>query len=99
MTHPSAPDFLQGGGDMGAAMRAFDWWATPLGPPEGWPHTLRTGLRIILASRQPMWLWWGPQLIHFYNDAYRVVLQKKHPGALGQPARTVWTEIWPQMPP
>jgi two-component sensor histidine kinase len=97
MTSAPAPDFLQGGGDMGAAMRAFDWSATPLGPPEGWPQTLKTCLRIVLVSRQPMWVWWGPQLIHFYNDAYRVILQQKHPAALGASARDVWKDIWPQI--
>ena len=96
-TMTGSPDFLQGGGDMGAAMRARDWSATPLGPPENWPQTLQTGLRIMLASRQPMWLWWGPQLINFYNDAYTFVLKDKHPAALGRPAREVWAEIWPQI--
>ncbi len=97
MTARSALDFLQGGGDMGAAMRSFDWSTTPLGDPETWPQTLKTALRIMLISRQPTWLWWGPQLIHFYNDAYRFVLKNKHPSALGQPAQKVWAEIWPQI--
>lgn len=92
-----ASDFLQGGGEMGAAMRAFDWSATPLGPSHRWPATLRTCLRIMLASRQPMWVWWGPELINFYNDAYLSIIGGKHPGALGQPARKVWAEIWPQI--
>lgn len=91
------PDFLQGGGELGAALRAFDWAATPLGPPERWPATLRTCLRIMLASRQPMWVWWGPELINLYNDAYLPIIGSKHPGALGQPARKVWAEIWPQI--
>jgi two-component sensor histidine kinase len=90
-------DFLTGGGEMGAAMRAFDWSSTPLGPPAGWPDTLKTCLRILLASRQPMWVWWGPALINFYNDAYLPVIGAKHPGALGQPARQVWAEIWDQI--
>ena len=93
----SVPDFLTGGGEMGAAMRAFNWAATPLGPPESWPRTLRTCLRILLASRQPMWLWWGPDLINFYNDAYLPIIGGKHPAALGQPARLVWSEIWDQI--
>src|ERR1700744_4865077 len=96
-TMTGTPDFLQGGGDMGAALRARDWSATPLGPPENWPQTLQTGLRIMLAPRPPVWLWWGPQLINFYNDAYRFVLKDKHPAALGSPAREVWAEIWPQI--
>jgi two-component sensor histidine kinase len=93
----STPDFLAGGGDMGAAIRAFNWAATPLGPPESWPRTLRTCLRIMLASRQPMWVWWGPELINFYNDAYLPIIGGKHPAALGQPAHQVWSEIWDQI--
>ena len=96
-TMTATPEFLGDGGDMGAAMRAFDWATTPLGPPQGWPQELQTCLRIMLASRQPMWVWWGPQLINFYNDAYRFVLKNKHPAALGQPAQQVWAEIWGQI--
>jgi two-component sensor histidine kinase len=92
-----ATDFLAGGGEMGAAMRAFDWASTPLGPADLWPQTLKTCLRILLASRQPMWVWWGPQLINFYNDAYLPIIGAKHPGALGQPARQAWAEIWEQI--
>jgi len=92
-----SPEFMAGGGEMGAAIRAFNWGATSLGPPESWPRTLRTCLRILLASRQPMWVWWGPQLINFYNDAYLPIIGGKHPGALGQPAREVWPEIWDQI--
>jgi two-component sensor histidine kinase len=94
---PVAPDFLMGGGEMGAAMRAFDWASTPLGPPEAWPRTLRTCLRIMLASRQPMWVWWGPELINFYNDAYLPIIGDKHPAALGGRAHKVWAEIWDQI--
>ncbi len=77
--------------------------ATSIGPPRRWdrprrwPATLRTCLRIMLASRQPMWVWWGPELINFYNDAYLPIIGSKHPGALGQPAEEVWAEIWPQI--
>jgi len=92
-----APEFLAGGGEMGSAIRAFNWAATPLGPPEAWPQTLKTCLRILLASRQPMWVWWGPELINFYNDAYLPIMGGKHPGALGRPAREVWQEIWDQI--
>lgn len=91
------PEFLAGGGQMGAAMRAYDWLSTPLGPPQAWPQTLKTCLRIMLASRQPMWVWWGPELINFYNDAYLPIIGGKHPDALGQPAREVWSEIWHQI--
>src|SRR4029078_8692646 len=44
-----------------------------------------------------MWVWWGPELINFYNDPYLSIIGGKHPKALGQPAREVWAEIWHQI--
>ena len=49
-------DFLNGGGEMGARMRAFDWAATPLGPPSEWPQSLKTVVRLMLDSRFAMWM-------------------------------------------
>jgi two-component sensor histidine kinase len=94
---PLGAEFLAGGGEMGAAIRAFNWAATPLGPPRAWPRTLKTCLSIMLSSRQPMCVWWGPELINFYNDAYLPIIGGKHPAALGRPAREVWVEIWDQI--
>ena len=88
-----------GGGELGALMRAKDWSQTPLGPVESWPQNLRTCVRIVLTSRQPMFVWWGDELINLYNDAYRSIVGGKHPTALGQPARIVWHEIWDEIGP
>src|ERR1700722_18470843 len=88
-------DFLAGGGEMGALTRAHDWSATPLGPPDTWPQSLRTAVRILLNTNHPMFIWWGPQLIQFYNDAYRQTMgPERHPSALGQRGRECWAEIW-----
>jgi hypothetical protein len=93
-------DFLAGGGEMGRLTRAFDWSATPVGPPEGWSQSLRTALRILLNTNQPMFIWWGPELIQFYNDAYRQTMgPERHPSALGQRGRECWEEIWPIIGP
>lgn len=88
--------FLSGGGEMGALMRAKNWSDTPVGAPDHWPQSLRTALSIILHAKFPMFLWWGPELACFYNDAYRPSLgnEGKHPGILGEPAEQAWTEIW-----
>jgi hypothetical protein len=59
--------FLQGGGEMGARIREFDWVKTSLGAPELWQHSLKTAVRIMLTSRQPMWVWWGEELINLYK--------------------------------
>src|ERR1700729_870021 len=91
--------FLAGGGELGALMRATDWSRTSLGPIEVWPQALRTSVRIMLTSRQPMFVWWGGELINLYNDAYRSIVGGKHPWALGQPASVVWREIWDQVGP
>ena len=87
-------DFLAGGGEMGERMRAFDWTKTALGPPQHWPQSLKTAVRIMLTSRQPFWLGWGPDLTYLYNDPYKSIIGGKHPEALGQPFRIVWREIW-----
>src|SRR3978361_1045964 len=88
-------DFLSNGGKLGALTRAHDWTATPLGPPQDWPEILKTTLRLVLTSNHPMFIWWGPQLIQFYNDAYRQTMgPERHPSALGQAGRECWAEIW-----
>jgi signal transduction histidine kinase len=92
-------DFLLGGGEMGARMRAIDWSSTPLGPAAKWPQNLKTCVRIVLTSRQAMFVWWGDQLINLYNDAYKSIVGGKHPDALGKPAHLVWREIWDQVGP
>jgi PAS domain S-box-containing protein len=84
---------------MGALMRALDWSRTPLGPVEGWPRALKTCVRIMLTSRQPMWLGWGDELTFLYNDPYRSIVGGKHPLALGRPTAAVWREIWPEIGP
>ena len=83
-----------GGGEMGELMRATDWSKTGLGPAEAWPSSLRTMLGVVLGSRFPMLLWWGSDLLHLYNDAYRPILRDKHPAALAAPAAQVWAEVW-----
>ncbi len=84
---------------MGARIQAMDWSRTPLGPVDTWPSTLRTCVRIMLTSKQPMFVWWGDQLINLYNDAYKAIVGGKHPAALGQPASLVWREIWDAIEP
>ncbi len=93
------PEFLSGGGEMGKRIREFDWTSTPLGPIQSWPQSLRTCMRIMLTSRQPIWIGWGKELIKLYNDPYRAIVGGKHPWALGNPASVVWKDIWLQIEP
>ena len=82
-------------GEMGKLIAEHDWEATPVGRMARWPSSLKTSLSLCLASRYPMFLWWGKELTNFYNDAYAPVLGARHPDALGRNAREVWHEIWP----
>ncbi|MBS1662215.1 MAG: PAS domain-containing protein [Bacteroidetes bacterium] len=93
--------FLSGGGEMGALTRAYDWAGSPMGRVESWPQSLRTTLATVLRSRLPMFLWWGPDLICFYNDAFRPSLgnEGKHPAMLGMPGHQAWPEIWDTIGP
>ena len=85
---------------MGARIRAFAWSTTELGDPETWPQSLRTAIRLMLNTRHPVFIFWGPQSLCFYNDAYSVTLgPERHPAALGQPGREVWAEIWDAIGP
>lgn len=64
-----------------------------------WSFSLRTTVTTVLASRQPMFLWWGDDLVQFYNDAYRPSLTDRHPKALGARGAEFWTEIWEAIGP
>jgi len=99
MSNISKELFLQGGGLMGELIRAKDWTKTPLGDPAHWQQSLKTCVRIILTSQQPMFVWWGEELINIYNDAYLSIVGGKHPESLGQPASEVWKEIWDSVGP
>jgi hypothetical protein len=103
MTSPVIPTELAklfpGDSEMARRMGEFDWSNTPIGPVESWPKSLLTSIRLMLNSRYPMFVWWGRELINFYNDAYVPVLGARHPDALGQPAARVWAEIWDVLGP
>jgi two-component sensor histidine kinase len=88
-------DFLAGGGEMGERFRAYDWQNSEIGTPDTWPQSLRVTVRLMLNTGHPMFIWWGPNLIQFYNDAYRQTMgPERHPSALGQRGRDCWGEIW-----
>ncbi|CAN5287585.1 hypothetical protein BH09BAC1_BH09BAC1_28970 [soil metagenome] len=92
----TAYPFLDDGGEMGALTREYNWAQTPVGEPNTWSVSLCTMVATVLSSRFPMLLWWGDEMIQFYNDAYRPSLGNngKHPMALGQKAIDCWPEIW-----
>jgi signal transduction histidine kinase len=96
-----AENVFVGDSEMAQLCRDFDWASTALGPVESWSHSLRTIVSTLLMSRHPMFLWWGPELVQIYNDAYRPSLGAggRHPRALGARGKEFWTEIWDAIGP
>ena len=74
--------------------RSIDWAATSLGPIEKWPSELRSMCNLIMASPHPAAMYWGPDLIAIYNEAYILLAGQKHPFLMGQSYQVAWPEIW-----
>ncbi|QGZ66157.1 ATP-binding protein [Paraburkholderia acidisoli] len=85
---------LTGPGEACELARAVDWASTAIGPVAGWSQSLRSTASLVLHNHSPMLLWWGPQFVQIYNDAYRPVLGEKHPRAMGQRFRDCWSEVF-----
>ncbi|RZT56816.1 PAS/PAC sensor hybrid histidine kinase [Sphingomonas sp. BK036] len=92
-------DFLTGGGEMAAMIRAHDWSSSPLGPIAGWSQSLRSIVSLMLASEFAMCLGWGDELGFLYNDHYARIMHDKHPAALGRPFADVWADVWSDISP
>ncbi|MDB5375236.1 MAG: domain S-box protein [Belnapia sp.] len=90
---------IAGQDGMARLMRRQDWSASPLGPPEGWPASLRTVVDLMLGCRHPMFIAWGPALGMLYNEGYGAMLGARHPWAIGQPFHEVWSDILPEVEP
>ena len=90
--------FLDGGGEMAQAIRAKDWSAHELGPPEDWPSALKVTLGLALNSKFPKCLVWGPGMVMLPNDAFRPILGDKGE-VLGRSFAEVWSEVWDEIGP
>src|SRR5688500_3793849 len=88
-------EWLAGGGEMSELIRSTDWSATPLGPIESWPPSLRTTVSLCLASNFPINIIWGSDATQIYNTGYRVLCGRAHPRAIGESYRVTWASAWP----
>jgi signal transduction histidine kinase len=79
-----------------------DWSNTPLGPLEGWTFDLRSVVISAMADLVPRTIYWGPQNVFIYNEAFVPIFGSNHPQCLGQPVEDVWRPgmreiIWPHV--
>jgi signal transduction histidine kinase len=87
------------GSRIGALLREFDWSRSPLGNPQNWAAELKTTLSMLLRAEAQIVLFWGPEFVALYNDAYAPTIGDKHPRALGRPAKESWSELWDDLEP
>lgn len=93
------PSFLGGGGEVSCLLQAMDWRQSPLGVPDGWSPVLQSVVAMLLPAQAQIVLFWGPQYIALYNDAYWPTIGSKHPAALGRPGQEHWSELWNDLEP
>ena len=74
---------IHASGDMADRVRAFPWEGTPLGAIRGWSQELLCAVNLLLFSPAPTFLYWGPNLIGLYNDAFAPFLEGKTPRKSG----------------
>jgi PAS domain S-box-containing protein len=96
---PHYAPFQGTGGELGALIASRDWSDSPIGPPDQWPQSLKTTVGLILPAQAQIVLFWGPEFVALYNDAYAPTIGDKHPRALGRPARENWAELWDDLEP
>jgi PAS domain S-box-containing protein len=95
----AVPDFISSTTETGSLLRNLDWSGSSLGHPETWSQGFRSIIRVLLASKFPMFVVWGPGLTFLYNDDYAPILGGKHPSAMGKSLADVWPEIWDEISP
>ena len=91
--------FLSPDSEVGRLIASLDDSRTPLGRPDTWPESLKTILGLALPAMAQIVLFWGPEYIALYNDAYAPTIGDKHPRALGRPAAESWAELWDDLEP
>lgn len=95
---PDVGSFIVGGGRMARLVRDFDWSQTDLGPLADWGPELKSAVSLVLESRFPAAIVWGPGLTTIYNDAFCPILGQK-PQALGRSFADIWAEAWEEIGP
>lgn len=94
-----AANFLLHDGVVSGLLQSMDWAGSPLGQPQGWSPGLKAITTTLLSAQAQIVLFWGPQYIALYNDAYFPTIGNKHPRALGRPGQENWGELWDDLEP
>lgn len=88
------PVFFSSGGIMGQGIRDYDWAKTPIGSISEWTQSLRFTVLNCISSNFPVAVYWGPEHVMLFNDAWYNYFDSKFPFDLGQNAPDAWKSLW-----
>ncbi|KAL3425247.1 hsp90-like protein [Phlyctema vagabunda] len=75
-------------------IRSIDWSDTSIGPMDDWSPLLRSWCNLVLTQGMPAGIFWGPDSLMIYNEAFVEFAGAKHPDLMGQHPRTQFAEVW-----
>lgn len=75
--------------------RDTDWNRNRLGPLEDWDSTLQLFANFVLADSRAACLWWGPDAVAIYNEAFAPICHGAHPALMGSTYAEGLPELWP----
>jgi hypothetical protein len=87
------------GGEIGRLLASLDLSNSPLGTVEDWSAALKGLMATVLPVKAQIVVFWGPEYVALYNDAYAPSIGLKHPRAFGRPAVENWYELWNDLEP
>ena len=92
---------IQGSGQMYDLIQSKDWENNAMGAIPDWSPVLVNLLNVLLACGVPMFLFWGPEFICFFNDACLAdpTDAGSHLDMLGCPAKEARRDLWPVLSP
>jgi hypothetical protein len=79
--------------------RSIDWGATPLGPCDAWPPSLRLHTHMLFSDSRPAAIYWGPERIAIYNEKIIPLIGGLHPALMGNSLEEVTPSCWSSFGP
>lgn len=74
-------------------IQGVDWEKHQLGPMDAWPMQLQQSFHQILPDSRAIAVYWGPEYLALYNEAFSKLCGSNHPNMLGQSILKTWPDM------
>ncbi|KAI5464590.1 hypothetical protein BGZ63DRAFT_350612 [Mariannaea sp. PMI_226] len=74
-------------------VQSVDWASTSLGPTADWSRQLQQTFNQVISDSRPIALYWGPDYVTIYNEAFSKYCGSTHPSRLGRSADETWPHL------